>query len=107
MQRQLSSLTMSLVSTSLIWDLPPVLVLRSAGFGFRTLFFHPFILRGHLVWYLFQFSSMLHPGLLMDRLPMQVHVLIPGFATSAENRDTLPVFAPRPLLLYPIPRNLL
>src|SRR6187399_2725741 len=79
MQRQLSSLTMSLVSTSLIWDLPPVLVLRSAGFGFRTLFFHPLILRGHLVWYLFQFSSMLHPGLLMDRLPMRVHVLPPGF----------------------------
>ena len=67
----------------------------------------PSLHRGHLMWYLFQFSSMLHPGLLMDRLPMRVHVLPPGFATSAENRDTLPVFALRPVLLHPSQRNLL
>src|SRR3954463_14271456 len=107
MQRQLSSLTRSLVSTPVIWFLPPVLVLRSAGFGFRTLLFHSATHRRHPMWRLTQFSHMLHPGLLVDRLPMRVHVLPPRFVTSVENQATLPVFALRPMLLHPSPRSLM
>src|SRR3954470_23508248 len=100
MQRQLSSLTRSLVSTPVIWFLPPVLVRRSAGFGFRTPLFHPVIHRGHLVWCLTQFSHLHHPSLLADRLSMRVHVLLSRFVTSAESQVTLPVFALRPVLLH-------
>src|SRR3954462_8238419 len=107
MRRQLNSLTRSLVSTTVIWVLPPVLVLRSAGFGFRTLLFHPATHRRHPMWRLTQFSRMLHPGLLVDRLPMRVHVLPPRFVTSAESQDTFPVFALRPMLLHLSPRSLM
>src|SRR4051812_40052709 len=105
MRRQLSSLTRSLVSTPVIWFLPLVLVRRSAGFGFRTPLFHPVMHRGHLLWRLTQFSHMLHLGLLVDRLPMRVHVLPPRFVTSVENQATLPVFALRPMLLHPSGRS--
>ena len=107
MQRQLNSLTRSLVSTPVIWVLPPVLVLRSAGFGFQTPLFHPVIHQGHLVWRLTQFSSMLHPSLLVDRLPMRVHVLLQGLASHAESQDTMHMTALKPTMLHSSLRTLL
>src|SRR3954470_1526802 len=107
MQRQLSSLTRSLVSTPVIWFLPPVLVRRSAGFGFRTPLFHPDIHRGHLMWRLTQFSHMLHPDLLVDRLSMRAHVLLQGLASHAESQDTMHVTALKPVMLHPSLRSLL
>ena len=59
------------------------------------------------MWHLIKPSSMLHPGLLVDRLLIQVHILPPRFVTSAESQATLPVFALRPELLHPSPRSLL
>src|SRR3954464_2530976 len=105
MQRQLSSLTRSLVSTPVIWFLPPVLVRRSAGFGFRTLLFHPVTHRGHLMWRLTQFSYIVHPALLADHLSMRVHVQLQGLASHAESQDTMHVTAPKPVILHPRPRS--
>src|SRR3954462_387808 len=107
MQRQLSSLTRSLVSTPVVWFPPLDLVRRSAGFGFRTPLFHPVTHRGHLMWRLTQFSYMLHPDLLADRLSMRVHVQPQGLAPHAESKDTMHVTAPKPVMLHPRPRSLL
>src|SRR4051812_41915440 len=97
----------SLVSTPVIWFPPPVLVRRSAGFGFRTPLFHPIMHRGHPMWRLTQFSHMLHPGLLVDRLSMRVHILLQGHASHAESKDTMHVTALKPVMLHPSPISLL
>ena len=105
MQRQLNSLTRSLVSTPVIWVLPPVLVLRSAGFGFRTSLSHPVIHQGLVVWHLTQFNRMLHPCLLVDHLSMRVHVLLQGLASHVESQDTMHVTALKPIMLHPQPEK--
>ena len=107
MQRQLSSLTRSLVSTPVIWDPPLALAPRSAGFGFQTPLFLPDMHRGHPMWCLPQLSHMFHPGLLVDRLSVQVHVQLLGLASHAESQDTMHVTALRPVMLHPNPRSLL
>ena len=107
MQRQLSSLTRSLVSTPVSWDLLPVQARRSAGFGFQTPLFLPVIHRGHLMWCLPQLSHMFHPGLLVDRLLVRVHVQPQGLASHAGSQDTMHVIALRLVMLHPSPRRLL
>ena len=59
------------------------------------------------MWHLTQFSSMLHPDLLVDRMSMRVHVLLQGLASHAESQDTMHVTALRPVMLHPSPRRLL
>ena len=107
MQRQLNSLTRSLVSTPVIWDLPLALVPRSAGFGFQTPLFLPVIHRGHPMWCLHQLSHMFHPGLLVDRLSVRVHIQPQGLASHAGSQDTMHVTALRLVMLHPSPRRLL
>ena len=107
MQRQLSSLTGSLVSTHVIWDLPPVLVLRSAEYGFQTPLFLPDIHQDHLMWCLTQLSRLLHPGLLVDRLSVRVHVQLQGLASHAGSQDTMHVTPLRLVMLHHCPRSLL
>src|SRR4051812_3686946 len=59
------------------------------------------------MWHLTQFSSMLHPDLLVDRLSMRAHVQLQGLASHAESQDTMHVTAPKPVMLHPSPRSLL
>ena len=107
MQRQLSSLTRSLVSTPVMWDLLRVLVLKSAGFGFQTLLFLPDMHRGQPIWCLLQLRRMFHPGLLVDRLSVRVPVQPQGLASHAGSQDTMHVTALRLVMLHPNPRRLL
>ena len=107
MQRQLSSPTRSLVSTPVIWDPPLALVPRSAGFGFQTPLFLSVMHRGHPMWCLPQLSHMSHPGLLVDRLSVRVHVQPQGLASHAGSQDTMHVTALRLVMLHPSPRRLL
>jgi hypothetical protein len=107
MQRQLSSLTRSLVSTAVNWVLPPALALRSVGSGSQTQLFRLDMHRGHPMWRLTQFINLLHPDLLVDRLPIRAHVLPQELASPAENQDTMHVTALSPAILHSSLRGLL
>ena len=59
------------------------------------------------MWCLPQLSRMFHPGLLVDRLSVRVHVQPQGLALHAGSQDTMHVTALRLVMLHPSPRRLL